>query len=377
MGYLEANFRAKIGSFELDAYFSMDREISVVFGPSGSGKSFFLRCLSGLNAIDEGYIDLDGQRLNDSARRLWIPASRRGVCLMPQNLSLFPHMTVLENVAFGCKGDNSHSAHKEALYWLKRMRIDDFQDRYPNQLSGGQRQRVALARALAVRPKVLLLDEPFSALDGPLKRNLRRELRKLQRETGVPFIYVTHHVEDICALGDRVHFIHDGKMSESLNVEELISGGGRLRFWKMMGWGNIMEGEVVFNETGKRVFRWTGGEVVVKSTGGTGEAIAFIRPEMIRFIDPRYPVDEEISPNLFEGKIEDVILEGGIFRIHVSSDSGVWQVEQKDPVFCSRKLRPGERVYFSFHPDSVELVIRDSQRKGEMEYGSGAFAFDK
>lgn len=253
------------------------------------------------------------------------------------------------------------------------MRIEKYENKYPAQLSGGQRQRVALARALAVRPKALLLDEPFSALDGPLKRNLRRELRTLQQETGVPFIYVTHHVEDICALGDSVHFIREGRMTESIGVGDLLHGKGRLRFWEMMGWGNILEGHITHNGKGRRVFRWPDGEIMVREFGDTGKAIGFIRPDMIRFLDPRLPVDEEISHNVFNGKVEDILLEGGVFRIHVSTGSGIWQIEQKEPLFSSQALRTGEGISFSFRPDAVELIMCQAQEKGETDSESRTF----
>lgn len=373
-GYIEASFRARAGQFQLDVNFSIGRETGVVFGPSGSGKSLLLRCLSGLHNITSGFIKLDGHVMSEPANGVNLPPHRRGVCLMPQNLSLFPHLTVLENVTFGCEAPKSRRTLEDARHWLERMRIENFEKRYPSQLSGGQRQRVALARALAVRPKALLLDEPFSALDGPLKRNLRRELRNLQQETGIPFIYVTHQVEDICALGDSVHFMHEGTMTESICVEDLMHGKGRLRFWKMMGWGNLMEGVVTLNPHGRKVFRWNGKEITVREYDGTGEGLAFIRPDMIRLLDPRLPVDEEIYHNVFTGKVEDILLEGGVFRIHVSTDSGIWQIEQKDPVFCSQALRTGEDISFAFHPDSVELILYDTQKKEAEASESKSFA---
>jgi len=361
--WVEASVKEKIGNFRLDVEFGLDREIGVLFGPSGSGKSLTLRCLAGLRKVREGRVVLGGRVLLDSEKQLCEPPQRRKLGFVFQDLALFPHMTVLENVLFGCDRRKSSQSHSKARKWLSRVRLEACESRYPSQLSGGQKQRVALARALAAEPEMLLLDEPFSALDGPLRRNLRRELRLLQAETGIPLLYVTHQVEDLCALGDRVLFMEKGAISGSIRVEDLLEGKGRMRFWQMMGWGNVLEGEVHAGESGVPCFRWPGGELSMAGALPPGPVTAFVRPDGIRLLDPRIPVDEELSPNVFEGKIEEVIPEGAVLRLHVNAGRGHWQVERGGTGGPLEAFRPGDTVRFAVPPGAVETVCRKDRKE--------------
>lgn len=363
--WLEASVREQVGNFRLKVDFGMDREIGVLFGPSGSGKSLTLRCLAGLRKVREGRILLGGRTLLDSRSGICEPPQRRRMGFVFQDLALFPHMTVLENVLFGCGRPKSPQSLAKAREWLSRVRLEAHETRYPSQLSGGQKQRVALARALAAEPEMLLLDEPFSALDGPLRRNLRRQLRMLQAETGTPLLYVTHQVEDLCAMGDRVLFMEKGTVSGSIRVEELLEGTGRMRFWQMMGWGNILEGEIRADETGGAVFRWPGGELAVAGTPTAGPVMAFVRPDCIRLLDPRIPVDGELSRNVFEGRIEEVIPEGAVLRLHVDAGCRHWQIERGGSGAPPEICRPGETVRFAIPPRAVETISHRHPKEEE------------
>ncbi|HBG14880.1 MAG TPA: ABC transporter [Synergistaceae bacterium] len=366
---LDAHINESIGDFHLDVSLRHGREIGVLFGPSGSGKSVTLRCLAGLRNVRSGRISLAGRVLLDSDAGICEPPHRRKMGLLFQDLALFPHLTALENVLFGCERTGKGRAKSIAREWLARVRLESLEDRYPSQLSGGQRQRVALARALANEPEMLMLDEPFSALDGPLRRNLRRELRKLHAETGVPILYVTHQVEDICALGDKVFFIENGKTTGSNRISDLIRGRGRVDLWKMMGWGNIFEGNVRFNKEGVSSFHWASGELSLKDVSGSGPAIAFVRPDRVRFLDPRMPVDSELSRNTFSGKIEEVLLDGGAIRLHVRTPCGHWQIEQRETGSHAEVSRPGQEVHFAIPPRAVELIFLE-EMKGDVSLGS-------
>lgn len=363
--WLETRINEQIGNFHLDVSFRLGREIGVLFGPSGSGKSLTLRCLAGLRNVRTGHITLAGRVLLDTETGICEPPYRRKMGLLFQNLALFPHMTALENVLFGCVQIEHEKAVSIAREWLGRVRLESYEDYYPSQLSGGQKQRVALARALAADPEMLLLDEPFSALDGPLRRNLRRELRILQAETRIPILYVTHQVEDICALGDHVLFVEKGKLTGSARIEDIMKGRGRMRFWKMMGWGNILEGHVRFNMEGFPSFHWASGGLALKNVAGSGQAMAFVRPDRVRFLDPRMPVDDELASNVFSGKIEEVLLEGGVIRMHVRTDNGHWQIERGEPVTASEVFRPGKEVLFAVPPGAVELIFLDETKEEE------------
>ena len=368
---LEAEIREKLGDFQLDVSFDLGREIGVLFGPSGSGKSLTLLNLAGLRSPAEGRIALAGRVIMDTRTRVWTPPQKRRMALLFQNLALFPHMTALENVLFGCPGGTTAERLAKARTWLARVRLEAFERRYPGQLSGGQRQRVAIARAMATDPEMLLLDEPFSSLDGPLRRNLRRELRGLQAETGIPILYVTHQVEDICALGGVVLFIEKGKLSGSLLVDEILEGPGRISFWRMMGWGNILEGEVKVGSKGRHCFSWGQGELTLKGAPRLGGAIAFVSPEKVRFIDPRLPVDAELADNVFTGKVDETLMEGGTLRMHLLTDRGPWQIEKRNGNVPHILLRPGGMVDFAVPPGSIELIYFKGEKE-EISLGQGS-----
>jgi ABC-type sulfate/molybdate transport systems ATPase subunit len=182
----------------LDAAFTVPAGITVLFGPSGAGKTTCLSVIAGLLAPRRGRVVLNGEDLTR------VPAHRRGVALVFQSLALFPHLTALQNVAYGARNDPRR--------WLERMRVNHAADRKPGQLSGGEAQRVALARALASEPKVLLLDEPFSALDSELRAQLGDELKALVGELKIPTVLVTHDRADAAALGERVVVIEAGRV---------------------------------------------------------------------------------------------------------------------------------------------------------------------
>ncbi len=172
-----------------------------ILGPSGCGKTTVLRMLAGLDRQDSGLIKLDGRDIGN------LPAGRRGIGMVFQDHALFPHLSVQDNIGYGprCSGLSSRESRKIAAVWLDRFGLAGFARRRIDSLSGGERQRVALARTLAVNPSLVLFDEPLSALDAPLRRHLRIELRKHQRELGFTAIYVTHDEDDASALADAVY----------------------------------------------------------------------------------------------------------------------------------------------------------------------------
>ena len=363
--WLEVSLKEKVDRFGLDVSFDLGKEIGVIFGPSGAGKSLTLRCLAGLRKVKQGRIVLAGRVILDTASGIDIHPCKRRMGFLPQGLALFPHMTALENVMYGCARTGEREKRSCARKWLEQVRLEEYGDHFPSQLSGGQKQRVALARALASEPEMLMLDEPFSALDGPLRRNLRRDLRRLQEEAGIPILYVTHQVEDICALGDKIFFIEKGILTGSARIEEMLEGSGRVSFWKMMGWGNILEGRTEVSPEGRPVFLWDSGELSLKEAVGTGPALAFVRPDRVRILDPRIPIDQELSKNTFSGEVEEVLLEGGVTRMHVGTSNGYWQVEQSVHGTLAKVVRPGEKLLFAVPPGAIELIFLQSSAHTE------------
>ncbi|WP_417701348.1 ABC transporter ATP-binding protein [Pseudomonas sp.] len=190
-----------------------------LLGPSGCGKSTLLRCIAGLTAVDGGQILLDGQDL------VPMPPQKRGIGMVFQSYALFPNMTVAQNVAFGLRMQKvpAASANKRVSEVLELVELNDYAGRYPHQLSGGQCQRVALARSLVTRPRLLLLDEPLSALDARIRKHLREQIRAIQRELGLTTIFVTHDQEEALVLSDRIVLMNGGQIVQSGDAETLYT----------------------------------------------------------------------------------------------------------------------------------------------------------
>lgn len=354
--WLEAHLQDAFGDFSLDVSLALGREMGVLFGPSGSGKSVTLRGLAGLRRPKGGRINLGGRTLFDSAKGICLPSQQRRVGLCFQNLALFPHLTALENVAFGLEGP---SQRDRAAAWLGRMHLQGLEDRYPCQLSGGQKQRVALARALAPEPELLLLDEPFSALDGPLRRSLRRELRRIHEETSVPVLYVTHHVEDICAMGHRVFVLREGRMAGSFPVTDLFATGADGAAWNALGWGNLLRGRVDATPADGWRFQAPWGVLHLGMREGLtpGEIALFVPSDGVKVLYPNLPVDEELAGNVLEeGVIEEVIPMAGTVRLEVTACGRHWQVEHARTSALQLDFRPGRAIRLAIPARKIEVL---------------------
>ncbi len=203
----------------------------VLLGPSGCGKTTLQNVIAGLTPLDAGRCTCGDRVLDDPASRVFVPLRERGFATVFQDFSLWPHMTVAENVAFGLRvrGVPDHERAQRVASALEKVRMSNFADRLPASLSGGQQQRVSIARAMAVQPRLLLLDEPLSALDARLREELRGELSRLLREEGQTAVYVTHDQAEAFALGDLVAVMRDGRI-EQLDTPEALYRAPRTRF---------------------------------------------------------------------------------------------------------------------------------------------------
>ena len=202
--------------FQLDAAFTSSSKRIALFGPSGAGKSLTLRAVAGLLRPDAGRIEINDRVLFDSQAGICLPAQARRVAYLFQDYALFPHLTVAQNIAFGLRRGWRNPPRREvgpeARRWVDAFELGAIVGSYPGEISGGQKQRVALARALMLQPDILLLDEPFSALDAHLRGRMRQELSTLQRQLDVPMLLITHDPADVDALADEVFEVRDGKV---------------------------------------------------------------------------------------------------------------------------------------------------------------------
>lgn len=222
MSAVSVSLRAKLPGFELNAGWTVGDGFTVLFGYSGAGKSLTLASIAGTLRPDAGFVRVGGRTLFDSAQRVWVPPQARGVGLVTQGSQLFPHMSVRRNVAYALKGVARDERRERVAELLGRLGIGPLAEKYPHQLSGGQRQRAALARALAPRPRILLLDEPLSALDLPVRVEMRRLLREMQAELGVPAVMVTHDLYEAAALADTLVVYSGDGVVQVGSVSELV-----------------------------------------------------------------------------------------------------------------------------------------------------------
>ena len=207
-----------------------------LLGPSGCGKTSTLRMIAGHEGISEGDLLIDGRNVTDLA------PSARGTAMMFQSYALFPHLTCLDNVAFGLKmrGIGKAERHAKARQLLDLVHMGDFAGRYPAQLSGGQQQRIALARALIMKPRVLLLDEPLSALDPFLRVKMREELKRLQRELGISFVHVTHSQDEAMALADLMVVMNNGRIAQAGAPREIFERPANAFVARFIGGHNVL-----------------------------------------------------------------------------------------------------------------------------------------
>lgn len=275
-----------------------DGELLALLGPSGSGKTTLLRAIAGLEFPDQGQVLFHDKDVT------YASAAARRVGFVFQQYALFKHMTVAKNIAFGLdvrKGkDKPPKAEiaKRVEELLKLVELDGLGGRYPSQLSGGQRQRVALSRALAVQPSVLLLDEPFGALDATVRKSLRKELRRVHDATGVTTIFVTHDQEEALELADRVAILNKGQIEQIGSPREVHDNPASAFVCGFVGESNRFEGKV---DGG----RFTAGPLVLPAPGvADGPAVGFVRPH-----------DFALAENGVQASVERVALQGALARI--------------------------------------------------------------
>ena len=230
--------------FVLDVAFEVPAGVTIVFGPSGAGKSTLLDCIAGLIRPETGRIALGSRVLFDAEKKIDEPPAKRQVAYVFQSLALFPHMSVERNVAYGLAHLAARERAERVASMLAAFRVESFAARKPDELSGGERQRVALARSLATSPRVLLLDEPLTALDAGLKKSILDDLRAWNATQNIPILYVTHSRMEVDALGERVIALEQGKLAGSGTPHEVLEAPKRQAMAQAAGFENLLSGTV-------------------------------------------------------------------------------------------------------------------------------------
>lgn len=349
--------------FDLRLKLELGAEIMVLFGPSGAGKTTALESVAGLVSPDAGEIVLDDKvffRRNRPGERVDLPARKRGVGYVFQEYALFPHLTALDNVAFSLRGEKDRGRFRAAEL-LESMRIQHLADRLPREMSGGQQQRVALARALAARPGILLLDEPFAAVDRPMRERLHRDLRRLQAELGLVVLCVTHDLEDAFAVGHRLAVVQDGTVRQVGRVEEVLRRPRDPHVAEMAGVRNVFQATVLEAHADGVRLDWDGLSVEAGAQHAVvGEIVPiYIRPEDVKVMYPDRSVGEALRANRFEATVVDAHVTGDSTLLRADLANG-HEIEVRFPeyTYSSIPFETGSPVSLCLRRDALVLLPR-------------------
>ena len=328
-----------------------------LLGPSGCGKTTTLRLIAGFEHPDEGQVLIAGTDVTG------LPAYRRDVHTVFQHYALFPHMTVAENVAFGLEQRRvaGQEARKRAQEALELVQLQSYGNRRPHELSGGQQQRVALARSLVDRPAVLLLDEPLGALDLKLRKEMQFELKRLQQQVRITFVYVTHDQEEALTMSDRMAVMFGGAILQEGAPKEIYEHPNSRFVADFIGLSNFIDGEVVDVETGQLLVEGGGIRIWCKSDDafpkGTRVVVA-VRPEKIA-ISNAAPSSEATVRNNFGGRMVSGVFLGDQTEYRVRLDMGQELVVRRQNLGgngAAASLGLGSEVHVSWEPE-VSLVL--------------------
>tara|TARA_R110001583_G_scaffold180564_1_gene337677 strand:- start:998 stop:2176 length:1179 start_codon:yes stop_codon:yes gene_type:complete len=299
-------------------------ELLALVGPSGSGKTTLLRIIAGLYRPQNGRVDCAGEVWFDAECKHSLSPQRRQVGIVFQDYALFPHLTALENIQLPLRHLPQPQRREQAEQWLAKVRLEGLGKRYPNALSGGQRQRVALARALAREPKVLLLDEPFSAVDQVTRRRLQRELALLRQQIEIPIVLVTHDLEEATALADQICVLHNGVSLQQDSPEALFSRPASPLVARLLDRHNLFEGTVV-EVAGQRRLQW--GETYLEVAEGLaklllGETVAWYLPPSDIVLHRRDRPSQGERENPLAATVEELVVLGGITSVSLRVNHG-------------------------------------------------------
>jgi spermidine/putrescine transport system ATP-binding protein len=332
-------------------------EFFSLLGPSGCGKTTTLRLIAGFERPDEGQILLDGVDMAQT------PPHKRNVNTVFQNYALFPHLTVAENVGFGLryKDVSKQAAKKKIADALELVRLSGFERRRPSQLSGGQQQRVALARALILNPAVLLLDEPLGALDAKLRKALQIELKALQEEIGITFVYVTHDQEEALTMSDRLAVMSNGRVEQIGSPSDVYEEPTTTYVADFLGVSNLMDATVSGSDGQGRARVRIGEFDLMAGQGDTdarGDAKVVIRPERVHL-----ETAGSAGENRVPGMVERVVYVGSIMQVIVHLAPGqtlqVWVQNQGEAL----PYQQGESVSVFLPVDALRVLLDTTTRE--------------
>ncbi len=363
---LEISICHPLKKFKLDIAFEVGKELVALFGPSGSGKSMTLQMVAGLIQPAAGRICSDGRALFDSAKGVDVRPQQRRVGYVMQDYTLFPHLSVAQNIAFGLRRQNCAKAkiRRAVAEMLELIQLPEYESHRPHELSGGQQQRVALARALITNPDVLLLDEPFSALDAPTRAQLRLDVCELQAQIKIPTLLVTHDLAEASLMADRIAVYHQGQLLQLDDPTTIMHGPATVEVAQLVGTQNIFSAEVTgVTENGLQV---AAGSVVLKSPlypFDVGQEVqCCLRPEQVILLRPGW-VSSRYT-NVVETQVTSIMTDGLSFSLQLRLTETRLHPQQncdltvKLPLHVHESLAPevGQRWHVSLKQSAIHLI---------------------
>ncbi len=311
---LSVKLLKRVKGFTLDVEWEIGNEVAVLFGSSGAGKSMTLQLIAGLMEPDAGFIRSNGTIFFDKASGINISPQQRSLGYVFQDRNLFPHMTVKENIAYALKRTSREKRENRVNAIIGQFRLEGLENMPPSEISGGQKQRVALARALIEKPKALLLDEPFTALDSPLRMEMRKLLQEVRNEFDIPILLVTHDFEDAYLLGNRILVYIDGSLEQVGERDDIFLKPRSLSVAKCLGLKNLFRAKIMRKDEHlqRLILAVNGLQFSISAGSGRGllevgaEVDLYVRPDEIMILREGKPVKESLKRNIFEGKITDI-----------------------------------------------------------------------
>lgn len=327
-------------------------EYFIILGPTGAGKTVLLETIAGIHAPDAGKIFLGGRKITATEPRL------RNIGMVYQDYMLFPHLTVEENIAFGLKLRNVSREEQHALVneMYALLEIGHLARRYPGSLSGGEQQRVALARALVLKPQILLLDEPMSALDGRTRERMRRELSRIRKLTGTTIVQITHHFDEVFALADRIAIMREGQIVQVGETSDVFLHPSDTFVAEFLGIGNIIRGTAakagnIFQVVPEK------GPAFFTASGMDGEVVATLHAEDVILSQEPFASS---ARNCLAGTVLELVPSGSTVRVILDVGFPLMALLTRES--CrDLHLEPGCRVYSTFKASAVHVIPVNAQ----------------
>ena len=367
---LKVEVEKRFGDFRLRVDLSMGKEVMVLFGPSGAGKTQTLNAIAGLMTPDRGEIALDGAtffRKGAGTGTVNIPSRKRRVGYVFQSYALFPHLNAVQNVAYPLQGRGD--ATDRAMALLRKMHLSHISNHYPRELSGGQQQRVAISRALAASPQILLLDEPFSALDISVKERLQQELRQLQSELDLVVVYVTHNMEDVFAVGDRLAVVHEGAVQQVGPVAEVFRNPASETVLRILGIRNVFTCKVVETSPERNLVDWDDLRLETPPFSAlAGDIVSmYIYPQDVKIVYPDRPLTRAVRHNQVSGLVmsRQVNADSNTIRVRLGNGHDI-DVKYHTHSYIPFPFSPGEDLRLSLRRDGI-ILLKAGRPRGEDE----------